>query len=152
MMKKYIIIIFTLFLLGISLQYAGINFGSSRLTDSTSYITTNRPFMVNGNLNFTGTLLQNGSAYSSSGIDTNSYFNKYRLDTSKYFNPYRLDTAKILFTDQQNGYALFDSTYNGRLITNGDLFMNDGGNIVWRTTPQLSIFQPLSAAIYIPQL
>lgn len=137
--KKILIISAAILFIGLSIEHVGLNFGSSRLTDSTTYITTNRPFMVNGNLNFTGTLLQNGSAYSSSGIDTNLYFNKNRLDTSKYFNLYRLDTTKILYTDQQNGYSLFDSTYQNRIITGGDLFMSDGGNIIWRTTPPLSI-------------
>lgn len=116
--------------------------GSTDLLDfdrDNDYWTFYKGMLVNGDIDITGTFKINGVAIASSAIDTNKYFSIYRLDTSKYFNAYRLDTTKIIYTAQQNGYTLFDSTYNGRLITNGDLFMNDGGNIVWRTIPQMSI-------------
>lgn len=105
--------------------------GSTDLLDfdrDNDYWTFYKGMLVNGDVDITGTFKINGVAIASSAIDTN-----------KYFSIYRLDTTKIIYTAQQNGYTLFDSTYNGRLITNGDLFMNDGGNIVWRTTPQMSI-------------
>ncbi|MBL8008111.1 MAG: hypothetical protein JNJ56_11310 [Ignavibacteria bacterium] len=116
--------------------------GSTDLLDfdrDNDYWTFYKGMLVNGDIDITGTFKINGVAIASSAIDTNKYFSIYRLDTSKYFNAYRLDTTKIIYTAQQNGYTLFDSIYNGRLITNGDLFMVDGGNIVWRTTPQMSI-------------
>lgn len=116
--------------------------GSTDLLDfdrDNDYWTFYKGMLVNGDVDITGTFKINGVAIASSAIDTNKYFSIYRLDTSKYFNAYRLDTTKIIYTAQQNGYTLFDSTYNGRYITSGDLFMNDGGNIVWRTTPQMSI-------------
>lgn len=141
MKNKYLLVILFIVFVAFSIETAGIKFGNSRLADSTGYITTNRPFMVNGNLNFTGSLLQNGAAYSSSGIDT-----------SKYYNIYRLDTSKIGFENQANTftkYNTFDSLISTRIIISGDgFYLPDATGITWRTSPQMSITAQINELVF----
>lgn len=128
--KKYILIILFFIFAAFGIESAGIKFGNSHFTDSTGYITTNRPFMVNGNLNFTGTLLQNGAAYSSSGVDT----------------------SKVVFENQANTftkYNIFDSIRATRMVISGDgFYMPDATGFTWRTSPAMSIIAQINEIVF----
>lgn len=115
--KKQIVLPLIVVLLAIGTVFeigtgAFVKFGLSRWYDSTTYITSNRPVKVTGDLNVTGDYLLDGSPFTGTGVNYDTVMTK--RDTGRFFH--KLDTTRLAGIKRANTFTGIN-TFNGQTYT-----------------------------------